>query len=343
MKKIVLPQKPKYVKGDDYEATFEIKGCHPGYGNTLGNALRRVLLSSLPGYAITRVKFNRVDHEFSTIPGVKENVVQIILNIKGLRFKMHKDEPTVVKIKANGIKEVVGADIQTPSSVEVINKDAVIATLTEPKAKFEAELTIEKGIGYSSIENREIGETKKIGMIEINALFTPIKKVNYVVENMRVGKRTDFDKIIFTIQTDGSLKPEEAFKQASEILVQQFAALAQAEQAIIVKQVQAELNQAEAQMQSAEKGTQSDDIAIDQNSATNQGKKDKTLLEKSIHELSLSKRIASVLENEGIDNLAKIAAKNEKELNELEGIGEKGIREIKKAIGAYGIILDESN
>ena len=344
MKNIDLPQAPKYVKGNEFEATFEIKGCYPGYGNTLGNALRRVLLSSLPGYAVTQIKINGIDHEFSTIPGVKENLVQIILNVKALRFKMHKEEPTKVKIKANGAKLVTAANIEASSSVEVINTEAPIATLTDAKAKFEMELTVEKGIGYSPTEERDDEESKELGAIAIDTLFTPIKHVNYAVENMRVGKRTDFDKVTFEITTDGSIKPEEAFKDAANILISQFAVLAEAKEEKVIEETKKILAEREAtRKEEAEqkKAENLEKLAENEEISAKAGKKKKEVQDEvTVEDLNIPTRIIGILKDEGIESLDDLATKSEEELANIEGLGDKGIKEIKKAIGSYGLILE---
>ncbi|TXH00912.1 MAG: DNA-directed RNA polymerase subunit alpha [Candidatus Moraniibacteriota bacterium] len=224
MQNIALPSAPKYTAIDTNHGKFEIGGCYPGYGSTLGNALRRVLLSSLPGAAVRSVKIKGVSHEFSTIPGVMEDVVQIILNLKQVRFRSHSDEPVTVTLKSKGEGVVTGKDIKCPSSVEVVNPDQVIATITDKKTELEVDIVVDRGLGYVTIETRE-DEEREIGEIAIDAIYTPIKRVNYEVENMRVGKRTDYDKITLEIVTDGSLSPEEAFQQAVTILVDQFSVL----------------------------------------------------------------------------------------------------------------------
>lgn len=222
--KISLPRKPKIIKKEENRAVFEIDGCYPGYGMTLGNALRRVLLSSLPGAALTAVKIKGASHEFSTIPHVLEDVIQIILNLKQIRFKVHSQEamPIKVELKAVGEKEVKAKDIKLTSDIEIINKDAYIATLTDKKAKLEMEIEVETGLGYVPVEVRK-KEKLEIGAIAVDAIFSPVKKVNYEVENMRVGERTDFNRLRIDIETDGTTTPEEAFAKAADILVEQFA------------------------------------------------------------------------------------------------------------------------
>jgi len=221
--KISLPQKPKIIKKQENRAIFEIDGCYPGYGMTLGNAFRRVLLSSLPGAAITAVKIKGVSHEFSTIPNVLEDVIQIILNLKLIRFKLYSQEALPIKIglKVSGQKEVKAKDIKASSDIEIINKNAHIATLTDKKAKLEMEMEVDAGLGYVPVEQRK-KEKLEIGAIAIDAIFTPIKKINYEVENMRVGERTDFNRLKIDIETDGTISPEEAFAKAADILVEHF-------------------------------------------------------------------------------------------------------------------------
>ncbi len=228
MQNIALPSKPKYTEIAKNHGKFEIGGCYPGYGSTLGNALRRVLLSSLPGAAIRSVKIKGVSHEFSTIPGVMEDVVQVILNLKQVRFRSHSEEPVTVTLKSKGEGVVTGKDIKCPSSVEVVNPDQVIATISDKKSELEMDIIVDRGLGYVAVETRE-DEEREIGEIAIDAIYTPVKRVNYEVENMRVGKRTDYDKITLEVVTDGSVTPEEAFKQTVEILVAQFSVLLEGE------------------------------------------------------------------------------------------------------------------
>lgn len=216
-----LPEQIKILNKDGNRATFEISPLMPGYGATIANPLRRVLLSSLEGAAVTSIKIKGVDHEFSSIPGVAEDIIQIILNVKKIRFKLHSEEPIKVILNMKGEKKVVAGDIKVTSDVEVINTDQHIATLTDKKSDFEMELNIEKGIGYVPVEQRQ-KEKLAIGAIAIDAIFSPVKLVNFTVENVRVGQRIDFNKITMDIETDGSIEPEEALKKASEILVKHF-------------------------------------------------------------------------------------------------------------------------
>lgn len=216
-----LPEQVKIVKKEGNRVTFEISPLMPGYGATISNPLRRILLSSLEGAAVTAIKIKGINHEFSSVPGVTEDVIQIILNVKKIRFRIHSDGPIKVSLKSKGEGEVTAKDIKLTSDIEVINGDQHIATLTDKKAEFEMEFDIERGVGYVPVEQRQ-KEKLAIGVIAIDAIFSPVKLVNFNVENIRVGQRIDFNKVTMEIETDGSIEPEEALKKASEILVKHF-------------------------------------------------------------------------------------------------------------------------
>jgi DNA-directed RNA polymerase subunit alpha len=218
---IQLPTEPKLVSREGNKAIFEISPLYPGYGTTIGNSLRRVLISSLEGSAVTSIKIRGVDHEFSSIEGVLEDVLDIILNLKRVRFNLHKDEPVMLMLRAKGEKSVTAEDIEANSDVEVINTDQHIATITDKKGELEIEITVEKGVGYVPVEQRQ-KEKISIGQIAVDGIFTPIKGVNFTVENIRVGQRTDYNKVLLEVETDGSISPDEAIKKASEILIQHF-------------------------------------------------------------------------------------------------------------------------
>lgn len=323
MQSITLPQKPKFTSIDAKVGKFEIEGCYPGYGTTLGNALRRVLLSSLSGSAITAVKIKGVTHEFSTIPNVMEDVIQIILNLKQVRFKSYKDEPVKVVLKAKGEKIITAGMIECPTDVEVVTKDAHIATITNAKGELEMELEIRNGIGYVPVEQQE-REEKEIGVIAVDAIYTPIKRVNYSVDNMRVGKKTDYEKITLEITTDGSVEPKEAFSKAVAILVDQFSTLSSLETAS--KKEEAVEEAVEAEMEKTEK--------------VEEAKEDPKKIE--VAELKgLSTRTLNVLEKNELAKVGDIMKLTEAELTDLEGMGAKGVKEIKKAIGEYGVNLKQ--
>lgn len=211
----------KTVSENNKNGVFEVEGLFAGYGLTIGNAIRRALLSSLPGAAVTEFKIKNAPHEFSSLPGIAEDVVELVLNMKKLRFRIHTDEPQVVTLKVKGEKVVTAADIALNSQVEVVNGDEVIATLTSKDAELDVELKIEKGLGYSPVESRKEGKLA-VGTIAVDALFTPVVKVNTKVEDMRVGERTDYNRLILEIETDGTLSPSSALHKAANILKDHF-------------------------------------------------------------------------------------------------------------------------
>lgn len=221
IKNIPLPKKIEYHKLGENKSEIIIEPCYPGYGVTLANSLRRILLSSLEGAAVTAFKIKAVQHEFSTIPYVKEDVVEIILNLKKLRLKLFSDEPLKLELNVKGEKKITAADITPNSQVEIINKNLLIATLTDKKAVFEMEIFVSKGRGYVTVESQE-KEKLEIGTIAIDSLYSPVVNVGFEIENVRVGQKTDFEKIILTIETDGSTTPQMALEQSAKILVDHF-------------------------------------------------------------------------------------------------------------------------
>lgn len=226
MNELQLPKSVTVDVENEKRAKITIQPLHPGYGTTIGNSLRRVLLSSLPGSAVTAIKIKGAQHEFSALDGVIEDVVEIILNIKALRLKSHALEPVKITIDVKGEKEITAADIEKNSDVEVIDPHHHIATLTDPKAQFKMDMWVDNGLGYAPVENRE-DKKSELGVIEIDAIFSPVRTVNFEVENMRVGQVTDYNQLILDIHTDGSISPEQAFHQASQILVDHFSILTQ--------------------------------------------------------------------------------------------------------------------
>jgi len=316
---ITLPKKPK-IKKDGNKAVIEIEDLHPGYGMTIGNALRRVLLSSLPGAAVTFVKIKGVSHEFSTIPNVLENVVDILLNIKQLRFKLHTREPQTIKINKKGDGSVTGKDIDAPGQVEIVNKDLVIATLTDKKAEFEAELIVEPGLGYVPVEEKK-QEKLDVGLIAVDSIFTPIRKINYDVEDMRVGDKTNFNKVIISMETDGTIDPETAFYDAVNILVDQFSQL---------------------------QNTTGHDIALELESPSDdmneesEGKEtEKDVLKTKVSDVGFSTKTVSALENASIKTVAGLIKKSESDILALEGVGDKALSEIKSVLKKLGVSLKE--
>ncbi len=211
----------KKVSESSTLGVFHIEGLYTGYGITLGNALRRTLLSSLPGAAITQIKIQGVDHEFSTLPGMIEDVVELILNLKKVRFHFFADEPQALTLKIKGEKTITAGDIQSTPLVEVVNKDLHIATLAKKNADLDMELVVEKGLGYITAESRKL-ERLPVGTVVLDAIFSPIVRVEFAVEDMRVGERTNYNRVKLEVETDGSISPSEALHKASNILRDHF-------------------------------------------------------------------------------------------------------------------------
>jgi len=212
----------KTVSEDAKNGVFEIEGLFAGYGLTLGNSLRRALLSSLPGAAVTEIKIKNVPHEFSTLPGLKEDIVELALNFKKLRFRLHVDEPQVLALKMKGETPVTAGDIELNSNVEIMNPDEHLATLTAKDAELDIEVKVERGLGYVPVEMRKTEGRLPIGTIAIDAIFTPVERVNYMVEDMRVGDRTDYNRLRLEITTDGTVSPSSALHKSANILKDHF-------------------------------------------------------------------------------------------------------------------------
>ena len=328
MQSISLPKKTKFIETDVNSGKFVIEDCYPGYGMTLGNALRRVLLSSLDGAAVTAIKIKGVSHEFSVMEGILEDVVQVILNVKKVRFKFFGEEPIRVTLKHKGKGEIKAKDIECSSDVEVVNGDQIIATATSAKANMEMELEISRGIGYVPVEQQE--KRDEINWIAVDAIYTPIKRVNYTVENMRVGKRTDFDRIILEISTDGSITPTEAFDKAVNILVEQFTVLSGGVKKTSDMQKEEMEKEDKPQEFEAIEKEQKEEKKTQANEAENL----------SVDELKgLSTRVVNALKDNKITKVKKIINLTAEELQSLDGMGEKGVKEVKKAIGTLGLIL----
>lgn len=325
---IVLPSKPRVFSETGFKGVYEIDGLYPGYGHTLGNSLRRIILSSLPGAAITSLKIDGVDHEFSTINGIKEDVIAIILNLKKLRFKMEGDGPEKVFLKAGGVGDVLASSIDVPKNVEVLNSEMKIATITDKGVKLNIEMTIEKGLGYLPKEILHKDKVE-IGNIAVDAAFSPIRRVNYEVENMRVGDRTDYNRMRVFIETDGTLLPKEALEKAISIMISQLKAI------VGFKEEEAE--------EVVEKPVIKEEVAIEEPKektvpeARSENQED--VLKMRIEDLKLSSRTMKALMEASIRTAGGLARKKEKDLLEISGLGEKGLSEIKKVLEEYGITL----
>ncbi len=311
---IVLPSKPKIVSEVDFSGTYEIDGLYPGYGHTLGNSLRRIILSSLPGSAVTKVKIAGISHEFSVMPGVKEDAITILLHLKKVRFKVVGDEPQILTLKVKGAKEVTAGDIKVVGGVDVLNPDQIIATLTDKSAELDMEITVQKGLGFVPKEVLEKSRVD-IGQITLDAIFTPIKRVSYEVDNMRVGDRTDFNRLKIFIETDGTITPKEALEKSIETMISQLKAIIGFKEEEVIMPVSSKEAPAKSTIL------------------------DEDFLKTRVETLNLSARTSNALSNANIRTVGGLARKKEKDILEIEGLGAKGLTEIKETLATFGITL----
>lgn len=324
--KIIIPSKPRVVLEEENKGVFEIDGLYPGYGHTLGNSLRRIILSSLPGASITSIKIDGVSHEFQTIDGIKEDVIVMILNLKKARFKMTTDEPQTITLSVKGPKTVTGADIKTTGQVEVLNPDQHIVEVTG-KVNLNIEMTVEKGLGFIS---KEVFHKDKVdvGTIAVDAIFTPVRRVAYEVENMRVGDKTNFNRLRISIETNGTLTPREALTESISIMIKQLKAIVDFKE---IEEVEAPIITEKKSSKSAEKTEEAGEKEADF----------ADVLKTRTDSLDLSTRTLNALTYANIRTLGGLARKKREDLLEVEGIGEKGITEIKKVLGKFGLNLKE--
>lgn len=318
---VALPSKPRIVSEELFSGTYEIDGLYPGYGHTLGNSLRRIILSSLPGAAITQVKIEGVGHEFSTIDGVKEDVITILLNLKHLRIALHSDTPLTMRLNAKGASKVTAKDITAPSQIEILNPAHVIAELTAKNSALDIEMTVESGLGYVS---RDVHQKEKvdIGTIALDAVFTPIRRVNYEVENMRIGNRTDYNRLRIFIETDGTLTPRQALENSIEIMVHQLKAIIGFKEEV-----------------------QSESATVERSSTENElvdsETPDTDLLKTRIETLDISARTQNALTEANIRTIGGLVRKKKDDILSLDGIGPKGVDEIVELLSKYGVSLKE--
>src|SRR5665213_4409626 len=306
-KLIHTPALGQIVDHNPTSATFTIEPLHTGYGMTLGNSLRRVLLSSISGAAVTGFRIDNVSHEFTTVKGVKEDVVAIMLNLKGIRFRVFGEENQTLRLTKKGKGPVKAKDLQLNADVEVVNPDHVIATIDDDKSSFNMEIVVETGRGYRPLE--EQASNKKLSdMIMLDALFTPVMRVRYKVENTRVGQMTDLDKLLITIDTDGSITPRDAFEEAAAILVNQYTALAGQTRVEAAAPLTA--------------GTGEGGLSEDSDEPAE--------LMTSIEDLNLSARTTNALVNNDIHTIKDLLSLSEAELRDLKGFGNKALDEVKE-------------
>lgn len=314
---VTLPSKPRVVSEEDNHGIFEIDGLYPGYGHTLGNSLRRIILSSLPGAAITQVKIDGAEHEFSTLSGIKEDVINILLNLRRVRLNLHSEEPITISLNKSGVGFVTAGDIDAPTQVEILNPNQVIAEITNKTAKFKMELTIERGLGYIP---REVHQKDKveIGTIALDAVFTPIRRANYEVENMRVGDRTDYNRLRIIIETDGTYSAREALEKSIEIMIHQL-------KSIIGFQEQ------------HTEQVKPEPVEVEEESA----EPDQEVLKTRIEALDLTSRTLQALEEASIRTVGGLVRKKKDDILALDGIGPKGLEEIEALLAKMKLNLDE--
>ncbi|MEI7709309.1 MAG: DNA-directed RNA polymerase subunit alpha [bacterium] len=324
--KIVMPSKPRVVVEEGNKGVFEIDGLSPGYGHTLGNSLRRIILSSLPGASITSIKIDGVNHEFQTLEGIKEDVIVMILNLKKARLKMLSDEPQTVSISVKGPKEVTAADIKTGGQVEILNPELHIAEVTG-KINLNIEMKIEKGLGFIS---KEVFQKDKVdvGTIAVDAIFTPVRRVSYEVENMRVGDKTNHNRLRISIETDGTMTPREALSESIMIMINQLKSIVdfkETEEVVVEKKSSKEKDVEAAEAEGEDK----------------KGEVFTDVLKTRTDGLDLSTRTLNALTSANIRTLGGLARKKREDLLEIEGIGEKGITEIKKVLAKFKLNLKD--
>ncbi len=315
---VALPSKPRVVSEDGLQGVFEIDGLFPGYGHTLGNSLRRIILSSLPGAAITHVKIDGVKHEFDTIAGIKEDVVTILLNLKRVRLSLHSDEPVTVTLKSNKTGEITAADIEAPSQVTILNPEQHIAEITTKGTALSMEITVASGMGYVPREQHE-KDKMDIGAIALDAVFTPIRRANYEVENMRVGDRTDYNRLRLFVETDGTLSPREAVEKSIEIMIHQLKAVIGFQDTDAHEKIAEAVTEAKAES----------------------GEVDPDILKTRIETLDLSSRTLAALEAASIRTVGGLVRKSQDDLLALEGIGPKGVDEIVALLTTMSVSLSE--
>lgn len=302
MKVIHNPTLAQIDEHSQTSATFVVEPLHRGYGMTLGNSMRRVLLSSIDGAAITAFKIEGVTHEFTTVPGVKEDVVDIMLNLKNIRFVSHADEPVTLRLEKKGAGKVTAADLKANADIEVVNPDAVIATIDDPKASFVMDVVVDSGRGYRTIEESTARRTHS-DFIALDALFSPVLRVRYKVENTRVGQATDLDKLSLTVDTNGAISPKDAFEEAAAILINQYTALAGS-------------TRVEAGPAVGTKGAEGDAAE----------------LMTPIEDLNLTARTTNALINNDIRTINDLVTLSDTELRELKGFGSKALDEVKEKL-----------
>lgn len=327
---IVLPSKFKIISETENSGVYEIEGLAPGYGHTLGNSLRRIILSSIPGTGITSFKIHGASHEFDTISGVREDVLNIVLNLKRARFHVIGDEPVVITLVATKQGIVTAGDFTTGGLAEVLTPDQPIAEITDKSGRLEIDITLAKGLGMIPREAL-IKEKAEIGHIIMDAVFTPIVKASYEVENMRVGDRTDFNRLRVMIDTDGSETPSVILSKAIRIMLDQFKSILDLKEFIIPEPPKETEIVKEISLESSNNTNDANNVDVDMTD----------VLKTRIDSIQLSTRTLNALSDAGIRTVGGLIQKTEKDLLDLSGFGEKGLRELKEVLTDFGLALKE--
>ena len=308
---IAIPSKPEIVQETDTEGTYEISGLYPGYGNTLGNALRRMLLSSIPGVAVTTIRIQGVPHEFSALDGVKEDALTVIVNMKNIRVRANTSTfPQQIVLQKKGAGVVTAGDFEAPSQVEIINKDLVIAEITDAATELHIEADVQQGIGFRPRE--DFSDDLSVGSIVVDAIFSPVKRSSYEVENMRVGDRTDFNRLSLFVETDGTITPRQALEKALRTMLSQFEAMLgfQSENEEKLKEIEEEANE--------------------------------SIKAISVDDLGLSASVIGSLEKNDIRTVMDLLRKGVSGIREVPGVGAKAVEEITKSLEERGIVLKDA-
>lgn len=329
---IVLPKKLNVVQEEGATGVYEIEGLYPGYGHTLGNSLRRIILSSLPGVSIVSVKIKGADHEFATLNGVKEDVLSILLNLKKVRFSLSTEGEATINLSIKGDKKVTAADFETVGGIEVMNPDQYLAEVTAKTGSLDIELTLAKGIGFVSKE--DFSDSKPtVGTILVDAIFSPIRKVNYEVEHMRVGDRTDYNLLRINLETDGSISAKEALEQSLHIMITQFRSILDLkhveEEKVLVSDSTKEEDEGIVRVEDVVEDVVDEEERVE-------------LLKTRIDTLDFSSRTEKSLNEASIRTLGGLVQKTGEDLLDLDGFGQKSLEEVEETLSTFKLSLKDS-
>ncbi len=311
--KISLPTKPNIIKEDGNKGSYSVEGLYPGFGHTLGNSLRRVMLSSIPGTAITAIKIDGVAHEFSTLEGIKEDVLTVILNLKRTVIKLDTEEDQELTLNVKGEGAVTAKDIELPGQATIVNPENHILTVTDKKVNFTVKFTVKKGLGYVAKEDLS-KEKLSTGTIVLDSSFTPVRRASYEVDNMRVGDRTDFNKITFAIETDGTIDPSQVLQDSIRIMLEQLKSIV---------------------------GFSEDDIDISRPEEVVEEVDEKEESRLPIESMQFSTRTLNSLEGAGVKDSIELSERTESEVLSFDGLGQKGLDEIKESLAKLGLALKD--